>query len=234
MLSKCFFTVYDSRAREMATGMINSVKKWYPDIPMEALEIDIRNAGGGFDLQGFCTDILTHGYNLLDKYERIIYIDPDSIMCNLCPDLFDDYELGCVQNNTVCGPEYGGTKHEDYINAGLVVCTSKKIWKEILDDYDKRNRECWSTLNHQNAVNFVYHENDTAKLLEFNDRVYGITGLAHYQDMDIRDGELWLPSNKKLCVFHAAGVYWKTGTKINFDYITNEYAKALLISYTHA
>jgi lipopolysaccharide biosynthesis glycosyltransferase len=239
----CFFTVYDERARDMATGMINSVKHWYPDIPMEALEIDKRNTAGGFDLQGFCHDILTHGLKLLDKYDRIIYIDPDSVMCNACPDLFDDYKLGCVLNNTICGPEYGGTKDQDYVNAGLVVCTDKQVWKMILDEYEKRNNEVWSTLNHQNALNFVYH-NIEAKLLEFPDKTYGISSLAHYQDMELRQRgdimltepqyELWLPSNKKLCVFHAAGVYWKTGTKINYDYIKNEDARNLLVSYTHA
>lgn len=232
MQSSCFFTVYDSRAGAMATGMINSVKKFYPDIPFEALEIDQRDAAGGFDLQGFCYDILRHGLKLLDTYERIIYIDPDSIMCNKCPDLFDDYSLGCVQNNTVCGPEYGGTKDEDYANAGLVVCTKKEVWKQILDDFDKRNNTQWGTLNHQNAVNLIYHQTPDAKLLEFSDRTYGISSQVHYQDMEVRNGELYLPSNKKLCVFHAAGVYWKTNSQINFDYIKNEEAKNLLISYT--
>lgn len=230
----CFFTVYDSRAKDMATGMVNSVKKWYPDVPMEALEIDIRNAGGGFDLRGFCGDILTHGLNLLDKYERIIYVDPDSVMCGKCPDFFDEYELGVVQNNNPTGPEYGGTAGV-YVNAGLVVCTNKEVWKEIRDEFEKRNNECWSTLNHQNALNWVFHETKhKTKLLEFGDRLYGITGLEYYQDMYITDGELYLPNAKRLLVFHAAGVYWKTGVKINFDYITNEYARALLVSYTNA
>jgi len=233
-MKTCFFTVYDNRAKDMAQGMINSVKHWYPDAPMEALEIDIKNKEGDFDLRSFCHDVLTHGLKLLDTYDRIIYIDPDSVMCNKCPDLFDDYELGCVQNNVPTGPEYGGTAGV-YINAGLVSCSNKEVWQEILTEYEKRNNERWECLNHQNALNYVFHETKhKAKLLEFGDRVYGITGLEYYQDMFLTDGELYLPNAKKLCVFHAAGVYWKTGTKINFDYITNEYAKALIISYTHA
>jgi len=140
-MSTCFFTVYDERAKDMATGMINSVKHWYPNIPMEAIEIDVREADGGFDLQGYCRDILTNGLKLLDEYDKIIYIDPDSVMCNACPDFFEEYDLGCVQNNTVCGPEYGGTKDEDYVNAGLVVCSSKKVWQRILEDYEKRNNK---------------------------------------------------------------------------------------------
>ena len=85
------------------------------------------------------------------------------------------------------------------------------------------------------------------KLLEFDDRVYGITGLAHYPGMELRDkngavcldkettpldAELYLPSNKKLCIFHAAGTYWKTGLKINYDFITNPLAREKLRSYT--
>jgi len=179
-----------------------------------------------------------------DEYDKIIYIDPDSVMCNACPDFFEEYDLGCVQNNTVCGPEYGGTKDEDYVNAGLVVCSSKKVWQRILEDYEKRNNKEWSTLNHQNALNLIYHSISNSKLLEFSDRSYGISSLAHYQDIELRQRgdimlsepqyELWLPSNKKLCVFHAAGVYWKTGNKVNYDYIKNEDARNLLISYTHA
>lgn len=234
-MRECFFTVYDERAREMTQGMINSVKHWYPDIPMEALEIEARNADGGFDLRGYCDDILKHGYRLLDKYDRIIYVDPDSVMCNKCPDLFDDYDLGCVLNNTVCGPEYGGTKGNDYINAGLCVCTNKEIWKQVMDEYDKRNNIKWECLNHQNALNYVYHQvTKRVKLLEFDDRVYGISGLANYQDMEIRNDELYLPNNKKLCIFHAAGVYWKTNCKINFDYIKNEEAREKIKSYTNA
>jgi len=234
MPSSCFFTVYDARARVMAKGMINSVKKWYPDIPMEALEIDVRDQDEGFDLKGFCRDILTHGLHLLEKYDRIIYIDPDSVMCGKCPDLFEDFDLGCVLNNTVCGPEYGGTKDEHYINAGLVVCTQRIVWHLILDEYDKRNNERWETLNHQNSLNLVYHTLSTAKLLEFDDRTYGISSLIHYQDMEVRDGELYLPSNKKLLIFHAAGVYWKNGVKINFDYIKDKEARKLIINYTNA
>jgi hypothetical protein len=218
----------------MATGMINSVKKWYPDIPMEALEIDIQEREGYFDLRNFCSKILEHGYNLLDKYDRIIYIDPDSVMCNKCPDFFEDFELGCVQNNNPTGPEYGGTAGI-YINAGLCVCTKKEVWKEIMDEYEKRNNVRWECLNHQNALNWVFHETKhKVRLLEFSDRVYGITGMEYYQDMYLVDGELYLPNAKKLGVFHSAGVYWKTGVKINFDYIKNEFAKALIIKYTHA
>lgn len=221
--------------------MINSVKHWYPDIPMEALLIDKRDVNGRFDLRSYCQDVLNHGYKLLDKYDRIIFVDPDSIMCNLCPDLFDDYKLGCVQNNVPAGPEYGGSEGV-YINAGLCVCTDKKAWKMILDEYDKRNNEKWWTLNHQNALNWAYHQLEGARLLEFPDRTYGITSLVYYQDMELKPRgdimltepqyELWLPNNKKLCLAHFAGVYWKVDNEINFDFIKNKEARKLLISYT--
>lgn len=235
----CFFTVFDDRAKDMATGMINSVKKWYPDIPMEALEIDIQNKDAEFDLKNFCQQILTTGMELLEEYKRIIYIDPDSVMCNLCPDLFGDFELGVVQNNTPYGEDV-------YVNAGLVACTNKEVWKEILKEYERLNNISWNSLNHQNALNQVYHTTThETKLLETDDKCYGITGLAHYQGIELRDkdgnacldaappdAELYLPSNKKLCVFHAAGTYWKTGTKINFDFITNELARETMKGYT--
>jgi len=248
MKEVCFFTTYDSRAREMAQGMINSVKHWYPDIPMEALEIDIQDESGHFDVFNFCYAYLRHGLKLLDEYKRIIYIDPDSVMCNLCPDLFKDYDLGVVRNNTGRGPEGGGRREDVYINAGLSVCTNKDVWQERINEYEKRMNQGRNCLNEQNALNWTYHNTKyNAKLLEFNDRSYGISSLDHYQGIELRDKEgnvcldketmtkdteLYLPSNKKLCIFHAAGTYWKTGTKINFDFITNELARETMKGYT--
>jgi len=239
MKEVCFFTTYDERAKDMATGMINSVNKWYPDVPFEALEIDKQDESGHFDVFNFCYAYLNYGLKLLDEYKRIIYIDPDSIMCNLCPDLFNDYELGCVENNT------GSDGTNVYINAGLSVCTNKEVWQERLDEYEKRMNQTRDTLNEQNGLNWTFHNTKhNTKLLEFNDRTYGISGLAHYQGIELRDkegnvcldsapddAELYLPSNKKLCVFHAAGTYWKTGTKINLDYITNELAREKMRSF---
>ena len=222
----CFFTVFDNRAREMTMGMVNSVKKWYPDIPMEALEIDIQNKDGEFDLKNFCDQILDTGRELFEEYQRIIYIDPDSVMCNLCPDLFGDFELGVAQNNSPYGEGV-------YVNAGFCVCTNKDVWEEIFKEYDRLNNVSWSSLNHQKALNQVYHATTHKKqLFEFSDRSYGISSLGHYQGIELRDKELYLPSNKKLCIFHAAGTYWKTNNRINFDHITNELARKTMKSYT--
>ena len=46
-----------------------------------------------------------------------------------------------------------------------------------------------------------------------------------------KDAELYLPNNKKLCIFHAASTYWKTNNRINFDHITNELARETMKSY---
>jgi hypothetical protein len=218
----------------MVDGLANSVNKFYPDIPFLKIEIPCRSIPDGrLDLRNYIGHVLNNGLKLLDEYKRVIMMDPDQVMCNYCPDLFGDFDLGCVQNNLGTGPEYGPKRGDVYINAGLQVCTNKEVWKEIMDETARMDNIQWGPFNHQDSVGHVYHTtNHNVKLLEFDDRLYGISGLAHYQDMEIRNGELYLPSNKKLCIFHAAGGYWKTGTKINFDYIKNEYAKALLISYT--
>jgi len=233
MREVCFFTTYDERAKEMGQGMANSVKKFYPDIPMEVTVIGTKDKGGHFDLMNFCYSYLKKGLELLDQYQRIIHIDPDSVMCNLCPDLFGDYELGVVKNNVPCGPEYGGMAKDVYVNAGLTVCTSKEVWRDRINEFSKRNNTRWETLNEQNALNYIYHTTShKTKLLEFDDRTYGISSLDFYKDMFLRDNELYLPNNKKVCVFHAAGVYWKTNNKINFDFIENEEARERIISYT--
>jgi len=240
-MKTCFFTTYDENAKEMAQGMVNSVKHWYPDIDfiehvIPHKEIPIGPNPGAFDVTNFCYAYLRKGLELFDEYQRIIYIDPDSVMCNLCPDLFDDYELGVVRNNTYYEPDgVKGSKGEFYINAGLSVCSSRDVWQERIAEFERRNNQGANPVNEQNALNWLFHNTThKVKLLEFDDRSYGISSIFHYQKIDVRNGELYLPSNKKLCIFHAAGVYWKTGTKINFEFIENEEARNLIIKYTHA
>jgi len=223
-----FFTAFDSNFKETGEGMVRSVKRIYPEIPFKVFDLPKNDK---FDLRSYCSFYLESGKSLFDEYKRIIFIDPDSIMCNQCPDLFDDYELGVVLNNT--GYNSPVLKDGVYVNAGLSVCTSKEVWQERIDKFNELSNQRWESLNEQNALNYIYHTTThKTKLLEFDDRTYGISSLAHYQDMFIKDNELWLPNNKKLCIFHAAGTHWKTGVKINFDFITKEDARELLRSYT--
>jgi hypothetical protein len=233
----CYYPNY----RENAKGLVNSIKKFYPDIPVfEYIEMSKP-----FDLKDFCDWHLDMGYKLLDEYKRVISMDPDEIMCNKCPDLFGDFDLGVVQNNIPMNTTFDNwTRGMVYINAGLTVCTNKEVWKEWMDEYQKRCEKFpGEGLNEQNALNEVFHNSKfKVDLLEFHDKVYGISAMDYgYPNMYLGPGGLrvrWSNSattiDKKLCVFHAAGLEWKvkaTG-EYNFDLIhdvqAREYLKGLI------
>lgn len=230
----------------MAQGMVRSVKKFYPDIPFIECELPLKET---FDLQAYCTFCQESGKKLLEEYKRIIFLDPDHIMCAECPDLFGDFELGVVHNNIPVSTAHGGIDGTSYVNNGMVVCTSKEAWQAYSDEYNKRCAVEWNVLNHQNALNAVAHTlRFNTKLLEFDDRAYGISCNFFYQDIYLKDmgyankvEYLYVPVHradkdydKKLCLFHGAGPEWKNnGTSLKLDEIKDETAREKLRSYTY-
>jgi hypothetical protein len=237
-MKTCFYTCYDGNFKDTAKGLVNSIKKFYPDIPVVEYELGLSCGGphnyhGNFDLMEFCNFHLRVGRELLDKYDRVISVDADHIMANECPELFGDFDLGVVQNNTSHVENYDGSKDGVYVNAGLTVCTNKDVWDEWTKEYQRMNAQIWSVLNEQNALNEIYHKSKhNVKLLEFPNKVYGITGMKFYEDMFLINDNLYLPNNKALCMFHAAGDQWKNGGKINFNLIKDEKAREKLKGYT--
>jgi hypothetical protein len=238
-MTTCFYTIFDNTYKATGEALVRSIKRFYPDIPVIVYDF---TRSQGYSLRDFCGFHLEKGMELLSHYDRVISVDCDSIFCSPYPDLFGDYALGVVQNNIPVYEPHGGDNSGVYINAGLDVCTSKEVWKEYMDEFTRRCNECWNELNEQNALNHVFHTSKhDVKLLEYPDRVYGITAIDWYPSMTVKDGELWVrgvydhqETDKKLCVFHAAGTEWKdkpTG-RINFNLITNVEARETLKGYT--
>ncbi len=238
MKDTCFYTVYDDRAKEMAQGMVRSVKKFYPDIPFKECTIPLELE---FNLQTFCHYCLEFGQKLLEEYKRVIYLDPDHIMCAPCPDLFGDFDLGVVANNIPVASAHGGIDGTLYVNNGMVVCTNKKAWQDYYDEYNKRCSEGFEALHHQNALNYLVHLlKYNTKLLEFDDRAYGVSCNFDYHRMYVKDDQLFIPIHradrdydKKLCLFHGAGPEWKNnGTSLKLDDVRIDEAREKLRSYT--
>jgi hypothetical protein len=239
MKDTCFYTCFDGTYIETGTGLVKSIKRIYPNIDVHVFALPKRE---GFNLRDFCAFHLQKGKELLEDYQRVISVDPDSIFCSPCYDLFGDFDMGVVQNNIPVGDIYGGVKDNVYINAGLDVCTSKVVWQEYIDEFNRRCDSSWNELNEQNALNWVFHNSKhNIKLLEFPDRVYGITAMSWYDQMYVKNDYLYVDGvwnqtkvEKRLCIFHAAGDEWKdkpTG-KINFDRIINLEAKEKLKGLT--
>jgi hypothetical protein len=236
----CFFTCYDHVYHDTAKGCVNSIKKFYPDAKI--YEFIVPRKETGWDLQHFCWFHLIKGKELFDGYRRIISVDSDHVMCDRCPELFEDFDLAVVQNNIPVTDTYGGLSNKIYINAGLTVCTNKKVWDEWMDEYDKRCKKGWNELHEQNALNYIYHTSKAKiKLLEYMNKTYGISSIDGYEYMKLIDGELYVPTediyshvvtDKKLKMIHFAGNVWKINGKIMWHKIKDEQARNYLISLT--
>lgn len=230
MKESCFYTIFDDTFRQVGQDCVNSVRRFYPNIPIITYESPKLN--GRFDLKTFCDFHLQKGMELLDEYQRVIYIDSDSIMCDYCDELFGDFSLGVVQNNIYVPDPRSDLQYSIYINAGLDSCIDKIIWQKYIDEYNRRCSLGWEELHEQNALNFVYHTNlGTCKLLEFDDKLYGISDMEYYPDILLGTDGLYI-KNKKLKVIHFAGGEWKdksTG-RIRFELIKNDSSRNYLIN----
>lgn len=236
-----FFTCYDARYTKTIQGLKNSVKRFYPDIDFIEAEMPIT---GDFDTLKFCDFHLDCGLKLFDDYDRIISLDGDQIMCAPCPDFFGNYDMGVVRNNIPFEIPEETTKANVYINAGTTVCTNKETWKEWMAEYRDR---CDHTFpgerrNEQDALNWLFHTSKYVyALLEFDDKVYGISAMDYgYPNMYVDGDELrvrWKDlskwHDKKLCLFHAAGVDWKDNMgNFRYDKIEDPKAREKLRSFT--
>jgi hypothetical protein len=239
MKDSCFFSCYDKEYKEMGDGCLRSIRKFYPDA--DILYFESPRMGDSFELRLFCDFHLKKGKELLKEYKRIISVDSDHIMCDKCPELFEDYDMAVVQNNILCGGDQGGIDDKVYINAGLSVCANKDAWDEWIAEYDKRCRNGWMYLQEQNSLNYIYHNSKKkVQLLEYPDRTYGISSMDGYPFLKVIDNELYVPTedifthivtDKKVRMIHFAGHAWKKDGKIFFGNIKDEQARNLLLSY---
>lgn len=223
-----FFTIYNKGCQEMGDGLVKSIRRFYPDV----YHFD---CGQPFSLKKLEAMFLAKGKELLSKYDRIVYIDSDSIMCSPCTDFFGDFNLGCVQNNVFTEKATPDQKDDICINNGLIVCDDAGIWQDYTEEYEKRNKTAGDNIfNAQNALNYVYHTTKKkTKLLEFPDKSYGITGQHLYHEITYHsDGYFYLYNRKRLCIFHAAGDYWKINNIINYDKITDQMSRLKLKGLT--
>lgn len=120
-----------------ADKLVNSAKFFHPDIPFFVYKDgEINDTGVEFGLMHPLIMCL-----LIDRYERVIYFDADSIISGSLDELLSatDYDVVCVRNNNdynMAGmdePITEGKEPHKYLNAGLVATTSKRFlneWKE--------------------------------------------------------------------------------------------------------
>jgi hypothetical protein len=216
----CFFSLFTHDFTRMARDMQNSVKRFYPDVPINLVEIN------AYDQNAFC-EFANVGLWMSQRYKRVIFIGVDQIMCDVCPHLFYLYDIAAPRNNTNYLSQYSST-----VNGGLLVSTSKDFWqdwKELLDSsYSKGNT---NVIESQNLLNDIFWTTKyNTEILSYDDVSYGIDVFDQYKDMKVIDGKLYC-GDKKICIFHAAGDEYKKGNQILFDKLPiegSEFLKELI------
>jgi len=204
-MKACFWVVSSPEFREMTNQMIASVKKFYPDLPFFHYYIN--------EVTELYQDA-RHYKELHKEFDTVIHINGDSIMCNKCDELFDDdFEIALPYNN-------GNYQDKTGMNNGIVVSNSPRFWvkyDELIEEFSKSDG--WMASQNLSTTLF-YSGKYKTKALSFPDKSYGIEDMINYQNIFLKDNEIYLPSDegdKKLCIFHAAGDAWKQHGKILLD-----------------
>lgn len=222
MKDKCaFFTIADDRYYYPVgtTILINSFKKFHPDIDLIVFRQDIINKIFADKHVNFYNCRPTFAKLLLPHYDRVVGIDADTIVLGkldaiidgsydvLAPTNFNDYENMSIENVT----------EQMFVQAGLVASGNAKFW------------EIWEMAN-KKAMQYVAQENTVLNLIWYNDPnlakmkkviidkdkdYYGCKSLNREKEFVFKDGKV-MCRGEQVFLYHAA----KGGAnmpKFNFD-----------------
>lgn len=222
-----------------ADKLVKSAQYFHPEIPMKVF--------GTEEINKFGVDFgLLHPFiigSLMDEYERVIYLDADSIITGKLDELLDIkvYDVIGVRNNNddckagmdepLTQPQIGVWR---YMNAGLV-CTTNK---DFVSDWKKYNMIFGPMLPHkeQNIYNGISLNYKTAIVdTRKSDVYYGVSALSgekthwdNWKEIQVIEDELWL-NEKRIKVIHHAGGFKED--KLGF-YMFNEQTRKRLITIT--
>lgn len=210
----CFFTVaYDETNKRYAKMMLNSLRKFHPDVDhhlfteKEVNQIDDPNKA--YRLYAL------FGRMLAEDYDLVIQIDADSIVTGSLQHILDDsYDLGCVLNNNRVDPKLSIYDVDPglYVNAGFVAVRGKRVW------------DWWNKLNHspyfdrhrfreQDMLNIMFNYGDLkSRIFDFSEYWHGLIHKGEWHKMVMRKDQLVLPKSagvaqedKIIKIIHWAG-----------------------------
>ena len=128
------FTIADKNNEKYAQMLVNSFKKFHPDIKIKVYGDDFIQKQLKFDNSFFYKATPLIASKLLKEYDLVIKLDADQIITGDLSALFaGDYDLGVVYNgNPTDVKVYGnisiqGVDVREYFNCGLVAMTNKKL-----------------------------------------------------------------------------------------------------------
>jgi len=212
---KCFYTfVSDDYYEGIGTLiLINSFKKFHPDIELVVFRQDIINKV--FEEKGlsFQNAKPTFAKLLTSSYDLIVNIDADTIVTARLEEILEnDYEVGGVINfNSICQARIKNVTSEMYVQAGLVASRNKKFW----DIWEEANKD---------ALKYRFRENDALNLVWYNDpEVSKMKRKIFDKDKDYygaksigREKEFYLEGDKLMCRGEQIFCYHNAGGKTVF------------------
>jgi hypothetical protein len=235
-MKKCVFMPVDDKHfyPEGAHIMINSFKKYHPDIDLVVFRQD--TADRLFKEKG------TDWYNskpyfaelLEDKYDLIVNMDADHVVTGRMTEIFDnvDYDIAGPSNlNDYENTSVENITEEMFIQGGMVASTSHEFWK------------VWREEN-LNARKYKCRENDVMNLVIYNKLphlkfkmvdgkkdYYGCKALNREKEFYIEDDKLMCRGEQVLAYHHAKGGQFPKLDFMNMPF-TDEVKKWLMdLSY---
>lgn len=163
---KAVFTIWCTKNYHDVIGLnnlINSLKYFHPEIPVEVVTTTPAEAGGIYEKY----PIMMKPYSTLkffDEYDLVVHMDSDCVVTGPLDEIFtEDYDVACVRNfthNGSCGKDSSelvkglgvpiGLTTDTFMNAGFVCIRSKEFLYEWLagpykstwdaDDQNELNR----------------------------------------------------------------------------------------------
>ncbi len=171
-----FYTIADDNNKKYADMMLNSLRKFHPDIPH--VLIGQEELDKFADPQKFYRSYAIFGERLSKEYELVINIDADSIVTGDLNHIINDdsFEVGGVLNNNLIDPPLGifNIPPAFYLNAGFLAVRSPRFWS------------WWAKLNYtpffdqfqyreQDILNIIFYYGDLkTKIFDFSDKWHGL------------------------------------------------------------
>ncbi len=214
-----FFTTASQSHMPLAKALINSFKKFHPDIPFLLVTDETKDLPKDViveDLKPYLTDphfwyrqkpIIMEKY--LKEYDLVVGLDSDQLILGNLDYIWEtkDYDVGCVLNyNELDAKQYGlvggwGILPIEYVNCGLVAMRNEKLNHEWLVACQSPQFERLQ-YREQDILNIkVYYDNWNCRIFDHLDppagmnALWGIFGKTYWNRCELRDDKVILPKS---------------------------------------
>jgi hypothetical protein len=161
-----FYTfVSDNYHNDVGTPqLVNSFKKFHPDIPLVIFREDVVSKIINRSSQMMAGSINwlnakpVFAKFLTEKYDCVVNIDADTVILGRLDEVFtEDYDIGSVVNfNHFENVKCDGVTEEQYLQAGMVACRRPEFW------------DIWMQCSLKENWHLKCAENDTLNMVVYN------------------------------------------------------------------